>query len=182
MGHATRNREQVSHEGISLKMFHVPCCMLHGVSLVEVVIGTALILLSLTGLSGAYSFYLKAGLRATDSVKAVFLLEEGIEAMVLLRDSAWSNLSSLSAGTPYFFLWNGSGWVTSLSPATIDGVFTRTVTLYPAYRRDNDKDIVASTSPEAKSADPNTKEILLRVTGPNGLYREMRTYLSNLFE
>src|SRR3989344_5716978 len=114
-----------------------------GISLVEVVIGTALILLSLVGLVGAYSFYLRAGVRNTDALKAAFLLEEGAEAAILLRDDSWSNLSSLTLNTPYHLSWNGSTWVTTAVPAVVDGVFSRTLTLFPVYRRDSDKDIVA---------------------------------------
>ncbi|MDO8564681.1 MAG: hypothetical protein Q7R88_01670 [bacterium] len=153
-----------------------------GISLVEVVIGTALILLSLVGLTGAYSFYLRAGLRNTDTLKAAFLLEEGVEAAVLLRDSAWSNLSSLSPNTPYHLFWTGSSFVTTTTVQIIDGTFTRTVALYPVYRRDSDKDIVASTSPESKAIDAGIKEVVVSVTGPNGLSKELRTHLANLFE
>ncbi len=153
-----------------------------GVSLVEVVIGTALILISLVGLTGAYSFYLRAGLRNTDTLKGAFLLEEGVEAMTLMRDEAWSNLSSLALDTPYYLAWNGSRFATSTSEVPIDAVFRRTVTLSSVYRRDSDKDIVASTSPDAKAVDPNIKEIVVRVSGPNNRNQEFRTYLANLFE
>ncbi len=47
-----------------------------GFSLVEVVIGTALITLALVGLAGAFSFYLKAGLKNNDKLKATLLAEE----------------------------------------------------------------------------------------------------------
>ncbi|TSC57914.1 MAG: Uncharacterized protein Greene041679_224 [Parcubacteria group bacterium Greene0416_79] len=153
-----------------------------GFSLVEVVIGAALILLSLIGLITAYSFYLKAGLKNTDRVKAAFLLEEGVEAVLLLRDGAWSNLSSLTGGTWYYLAWNGSSWSATTTETVVDSVFTRTFRIDEVYRRDSDKDIVASTSPAAKSVDQNTKRVTVRVATDEGVTGELATYLTNLFE
>lgn len=152
-----------------------------GFSLVEVVIGTALILLSLVGLIGAYSFYLKAGLKSTDTLKAAFLLQEGVEAVMLMRDDAWSNLSSLTPGVSYYLSWSGATWVATTTEALIDGVFRQTVTLDTVYRRVLDKDIVASTSLDSKAIDPDTKQVTVRVTA-DGVDRFLTTYLTNLFE
>lgn len=153
-----------------------------GFSLVEVVIGVSLILLSLAGLVSAYSFYLKAGLRNTDTLKAAFLLQEGVEAVTLLRDDGWSNLSSLTSGASHYLSWNGTKWVATTTAAQIDASFTRVFTLDGVYRRDSGKDIVASTSPDAKTLDPNARELTVRVTGPGGLTAQVSTYLTNLFE
>lgn len=156
----------------------------NGISLVEVVIGTALILLSLTGLASAYSFYLKAGLKNMDNLKAAFLLQEGMEAATLLRDTSWNSFASLAPGARYFLFWDGSAWMATATPALIDAAFTRTLTLDDVYRRASDKDIVASTSPDAKSLDNNTKKLTVRVTASStpALDKSMTTYLTNLFE
>lgn len=156
-----------------------------GFSLIEVVIGTALILLSLTGLVAGYSFYLKAGLRNTDNLKAAFLLQEGVEAATLVRDSGWSTLSSLTVGTPYYLSWNGTTFVATTSAALVDNAFTRTFTLDAVYRRDSDKDIVASSSPDAKTLDVNTKKLTVRISwgaASGAESRQVITYLTNLFE
>ena len=147
----------------------------------EVVIGTALILISLVGLTTAYSFYLKAGFKNTDTLKASFLLQEGVEAVTLMRDDAWTNLSSLAISTPYYLSWNGSKWVATSTAVTVDGTFTRTITLDEVYRRNSDKDIVASTSPDAKSIDFGTKKLTITVVWGTAS-STMVTYLANLFE
>ncbi|MEK7208222.1 MAG: hypothetical protein AAB699_01580 [Patescibacteria group bacterium] len=152
-----------------------------GFSLVEVVVGTALILLSLAALAGAYSFYLKAGLANTDKLKAAFLLQEGVEAVTALRDEAWANLSSLAPGTWQYLHWNGATWVATSTATTTDGVFTRDFQLDEVYRRHSDKDIVASTSPDAKAVDSNTRLLTVRVTAP-GINQTLTTHLTNLFE
>lgn len=155
-----------------------------GFSLVEVVIGSALILLSVVGLVNGYGLYLKAGLRNTAALQAAFLLQEGVEAVTLMRDDGWSNLSSLSPGARYYLAWNGTRWSATTTSAAIDGLFLRTFTLDDVYRRDSDKDIVASSSPEAKSLDVNAKQLTMRVTASSTppLTTQMTTYLTNLFE
>ena len=156
-----------------------------GISLVEVVIGTALILLSLTGLTTAYTFYLKAGLKNTDSLKSVFFLQEGVEAVTLMRDDAWSNLASLTAGTSYYLSWNGTKWVSTTTSTLIDTVFTRTITLDSVYRKTAGQDIVASTSPDAKALDPSARKLTVKVTWGTASATQSRqtvTYLTNLFE
>ncbi len=165
--------------GQAYSMFH------RGISLVEVVIGTALILLALTGMVSAYSFYLKAGLKNTDHLKSVFLLQEGVEAVTLLRDDTWSNLSSLATGTPYYLSWNGTKWVGTTTATLIDTVFTRTVTLDSVYRKTAGQDIVASSSPDAKALDANARKLTVKVSwGTAGAMqsKQVVTFLTNLFE
>ncbi len=155
-----------------------------GMSLVEVVVGTALILIALIGLVNAYSFYLKAGFKNTDELKASFLLQEGVEGVTLIRDDGWGSLSALTSGTPYFLSWNGTKWVATTTEVLVGGMFRRTVTLEDVYRRDSDKDIVATTSVEAKSLDPFTKKLTVVVSGTTAstTKTETVTYLTNLFE
>lgn len=156
-----------------------------GFSLVEVVIGTALILLSLTGLVAGYSFYLKAGLKNTDTLKTAFLLQEGAEAVTLLRDDAWNTFSALAVGVPYYLSWSGTKWTATSTATTTDALFTRTFVLDEVYRRDSDKDIVASSSPDTKTLDANTRKLTVRVswgTAQSAEERRVVTYLANLFE
>jgi hypothetical protein len=157
-----------------------------GISMVEIIIGTALILLSLTGLTAAYSFYLKAGLKNTDNLKAAFLLQEGVEAATLLRDDGWNAFASLSTGTPYYLFWENAKWNATTTATTTDGVFSRTVVFDDVYRRNSDKDIVPQTSGEVKSLDAGTKRVTVRVfvvgAATTTLDRSIVTYLANLFE
>lgn len=152
-----------------------------GFSLVEVVIGVSLIMLSLVGLTGAYSFYLKVGLKNTDTLQASFILQEGVEAVTLMRDNAWSNLSALTSGSWYYLAWNGSTWVSTTTAQVIDSTFTRTFKLDDAYRLDSGKDIVATTTAGAKTVDTNTKKLTVRVIA-TGVDKQLVTYLTNLFE
>ncbi len=151
-----------------------------GFSLVEAVIGIALILLALVGLFVAYSFYLKVGLRAATSLQAAFLAEEGMEAARLLRDGAWSNLSSLATATPYYLSWGGGVWSATTTAVLVDNNFTRTIVFDDVYRRNGDKDIVATTSPDAKTFDPDIKKVTVSVSAP-GVLARLATYLANIY-
>lgn len=150
-------------------------------SLVEVLIGIALIAFALITLTGAAVFFLKTGLTNTDNLTAAFLLEEGGEAAAMLRDSSWSNFAALATGTPYYLFWNGTSWEATTTAVVIDSQFRRTLVLHDVFRRNSDKDIVASTSPDAKSHDPDAREVVVRVWGDNTDV-SLVTYLMNLFE
>lgn len=152
-----------------------------GFSLVEVVIGAALILLSVTGLVTTYSFYLKAGLKNIDSLKAAFLLQEGVEAATLMRDNSWNSIASLSTTTSYYLYWNGLMWTTTTTPQVIDSLFYRTLTFKDVYRRTSDKDIVSASSTDPKTVDTAARKLTVRVTAQN-LDTQIVTYLMNLFE
>jgi type II secretory pathway pseudopilin PulG len=152
-----------------------------GFSLVEVVIGAALILFAVVGLFGAYSFYLRVGLKQSDAISATFLAEEGAEAALLMRDQGWNNISSLTPGLQYFLAWDGSRWVATTTETTIDGIYMRTIYAGEVYRRNSDKDIVASTSPGEKTLDPGTRQITVLVNYEGG-EKKIITYLANLFE
>ncbi len=175
------------HPSFSMNcVFRVPSSILNGgTSLVEAIIAIALILLSLTGLVTAYSFYLKAGLKNTDNLKAAFLLQEGVEAATLLRDDSWISFSALTAGTPYYLSWNGTKWVATTTVTLADGVFKRTMTLANVYRKNSGQDIVDVSAPDAKTLDANTKKLTLRVVwnyASTTQDKQIKTYLTNLFE
>jgi len=133
-----------------------------GASLIEVVIGAAIVVVVLIGALSAFQVFLRSGLATTTKLQAAFLAEEGIEAARSIRDRSWSEFSGLSSGTYHLVL--GSQWNTTTTPQLIDGVFTRTISVGDVYRRTSDSDIVPSTSPDSKAIDLNTKRVLLRVS------------------
>ncbi len=152
----------------------------------EILVAVAVLLVSFVSVLTAFHLAVRQGRGTLEQVQAAALAEEGVEAMVALRDAWWNNLASLTLGVPYDLSFNGAQWATTLSPQTIDGVFRRTVTLEEVYRRDADKDIVASTSPDAKTVDAGTKKLVVRVawatTTPPAKERVMEAYLMNMFE
>lgn len=153
-----------------------------GIGLVEVIVSVGIIALSLIGIVGAFNFYIKAGIENTDKIRAVYLLEEGVEAVRFLRDGGWSvNIAGLSTYSPYYLALVGGSWEATTTAALIDDTFDRIFILGDVYRRNSDDDIVASTSAEAKTLDADTKEVTVRVSWSDEEV-EAITYITNLFE
>lgn len=158
-----------------------------GFSLVEILVAVAVLLASFVSVLTAFQVAARHGRGTMEHVQATALAEEGIETMTTLRDAGWNNLSFLTIGTSYDLVFNGTAWATMQTPQMIDGFFRRTVVLDDVYRRNADKDIVASSSPDAKAIDAGTRKVTVRVswattTPSGGGERVMETYLMNLFE
>ena len=152
-----------------------------GIGLIEIIIGVSIISLSMVGLIFAFNLFINAGLSNTEKIQAIYLLEESTEVFRYLRDGGWTaNISTLSKNTPYYLILESSSWKATTTSALIDGVFDRTITVYDVYRRDSDSDIVASTSPEAKTLDSNIVQVVANVTWDNGEV-DSTTYLTNIF-
>lgn len=159
----------------------------NGFSVVEILVAIAVLLASFVSVITAFQVAARHGRGTLENIQAAALAEEGVEAVTTLRDAGWNNLSSLITGTAYGLVFNGAVWATTLIPQPIDGIFRRTIVLDDVYRRNSDKDIVASSSPDAKSIDSGTKKVTVRVswattTPSGGGERVMETYLMNLFE
>ena len=108
----------------------------------------------------------------------------------MIRDASWDiYINPIATSTPYFLYFNGVWWeATTIQQPFIDGVFDRVVIIEDVYRRDSDSDIVASTSLDANTFDPNSKYVTVRVSWANTSTStatstiETQTYLTNIFE
>ena len=154
--------------------------MQKGFGLLEVVIGAALVSVSVLGVFAAFSAVLGKGLATTEKLQATLYAEEGLEAARYFRDSGWDNVGTPAGGTAYYIAATLSGWATSTTPALLDGTFTRTIIIDDVYRRDSDKDIVPADSPDSKTIDTDTRRITATVSW-EGQEVTLVTYLSNIF-
>jgi uncharacterized membrane protein len=152
-----------------------------GLSLVEVIIATAVILIFVVSLVGVHNFYLKFSTSNSDSVSAVMLVEEGAEAVRFLRDNSWSaNLASLSLGADYFLAFSSSGWQISAENTLIDGKFSRRFVLNPVYRSPTGA-IVSSGG----ALDPDSKFVTITVSWANGdttASKSISIFIANLYD
>ncbi|MDP3996123.1 MAG: hypothetical protein Q8P86_00300 [bacterium] len=153
---------------------------LRGISLIEVVVGTAIMLVILTGLIASYHVAVKSALGTTSSVQAVFLAEEGLEAVTSLRDIGWdSEIASLTSGATYYLDWDGNRFVSTSTEEVIDGSFTRHFIVEDVYRDGSDDIAVSGT------LDNGTKKITVIVSWNEASEvktKSMTTYITNLFE
>jgi len=80
----------------------------------------------------------------------------------------------------YNLAFDGSNWEATTTSALIDNVFDRTITIVDVYRRDSDDDIIASTSPDSKTLDPNTVQVTASVSWDEDEVNAT-TYFTNIF-
>ena len=149
-----------------------------GFGLIEIVIGSAIISIGILAVSTSYTTYVQYAFSNQKNVEAIYIIEEGIEAMKFLRDRGWSgNIAPLSTATTYYLTFNGSYWATTTSPQYIDGQFLRSINLGDVNRDANDHISASGT------LDPNTKKITSTVSywqGHSTTTRSISTYISNI--
>ena len=124
--------------------------MTKGISLIEVVIGSAVISTVLLAVGAVAQYSVNVSNLSTERLQTVFLASEGMEAFKIMRDSSWTtNISPLAPSATYYLkLVNaGRGYYKYIATTTvqtpIDGRFTRTFTIEDVLRDFND-DIASS--------------------------------------
>ena len=92
-----------------------------GVSLIEVIVASAVLFLALTGLVTAYNMFVRAGVSTVKTIQVSYLLEEGVEAVSSMRDFGWAaNIANLTSGSNYYLSWNGSRWLATSTVSKIE--------------------------------------------------------------
>lgn len=151
-----------------------------GMSLVEVLIASAIILAAVVTLLSVHSLYIKAAYTSGNAIKAAYLAEEALEAARFMRDSSWDgNIGSLGIGVPYGLSFEDGTWQTGTAGITIEN-FERVITFQPVYR-DASGDIVSSGG----DVDPDTLLVTARVSWKSGTStttKEISTYLTNFYD
>ncbi|OGD67137.1 hypothetical protein A2442_01940 [Candidatus Campbellbacteria bacterium RIFOXYC2_FULL_35_25] len=105
-----------------------------GSGFVELIIGLSIIFVALTSVVSSYNFFFKVAKNNTKVIKAEFLLEEGVEVLKFVRDSDWTNISSLSSGSDYYLSFDGSLWSVSNTNVYIDDTYERKFVISDVYR------------------------------------------------
>ncbi len=150
-----------------------------GITVVEAIIATSIFLIVILGLSTALKTIIQASLGNTNKIQAVFLAEEGLEAVRVLRDIGWtSNIQSLTSGTDYFLNFTGTTFAATTTPSTINGSMYRTFRLSPVYRNAS-QDIASSGT-----LDPQARLVAVSVSwNDHGATttKSLSTYLTNIF-
>jgi type II secretory pathway pseudopilin PulG len=105
-----------------------------GISMIEVIIATSIISVSIIYISQLYSDSVLLSSSNAARVQAVFLLDEGVEAVKTMRGEAWDNIENTLASTTYYLIWENNKWNATTTPQIIDNTFTRTLLFSPVYR------------------------------------------------
>lgn len=134
-----------------------------GFGLVELLIGVGIIGTVLMASFALSNRSLQLRDLTAKNVQAALLLEEGAEAMRLIRDSGWATTSALTLNTDYLLKWDGVMWgvvpVTPGSVSLVDGVFDRRVRL-SSISRDASHKIVSTGG----TVDPDGKKITVSIS------------------
>ncbi len=146
--------------------------------LIESVVGIGIALITLVGTMSAFSYLYRASVNNILTVQAAFLEEEGLEAARIMRDNAWSNISSQTSGASVYLQFNGTTWATSTNNTFIDGTFERKVVFTNVYRDANQN--IAPTG----TLDANIKKVTVSISWRDHgatTTRSLVTYLANVF-
>ncbi|MFA6050157.1 MAG: prepilin-type N-terminal cleavage/methylation domain-containing protein [Candidatus Paceibacterota bacterium] len=151
-----------------------------GVSLIEVVIATSIISLTLVTLVTVYSLVAKFSLSNVRAFKATGLAEESVEVLGYLRDVSWSqNISPLTLGTTYRLYWDGTTWTATTTAPLIESRYDVTFVLTSVYR-DSNFNVVSSGG----TLDSGSRKAAVNISWRDGsatTTKAIETYIFNTF-
>ena len=151
-----------------------------GFGLVEIIVGISVITVAFFAMMQVANVSLKVLKANENNLKATFLLEEGLEAVKIMRDSGWTiNIDALSNNVDYYFEFSGGMWHSTTTNVLIDNFYERKFILGSVYRDSND-DIAPSGILEV-----NARKVSVSVSWSDGrgeTTKTISTYITNLFE
>ncbi len=149
-----------------------------GISLVEVIIGTALFaVVGALTVQGLWLFFTEAT-RVREETKALLLAIEGQEMVRGIRDADWSDITALTVGNTYSLSVGAGTLALGTTPEVIDG-YTRTVVVSAAYRNSNDELVPQGTS--GAVSDPGSRLVTVTVAW-DGEEVELASLVTNIFD
>jgi Tfp pilus assembly protein PilV len=153
-----------------------------GVSIVEVLIASAIIMTSVVSIMGVYGGLTSIAIRNTAKVQAGMLLDEGAEALRFMRDVSWNaNINPLVNGTTYTLYWDHTvanyGWRATTTRDMIDDQFDRTFILSSVYRDATSYDIVNTGG----TLDAGTRKATISVFWFDGVATSTKSIIMYLY-
>jgi hypothetical protein len=152
-----------------------------GFGLVEIIVGAAIFTTSIIGLTLIARFTLESSRTYLHSVQAGLLLEEGIEAVKIIRDTGWSaNIATQPLATDLYLILSGGTWDLTAAPQPqIDGIFDRTIQINEVRRDSGTDDIVSSGG----TIDSDTLSVTIYVSWQDRTAHSetVTAYITNLF-
>lgn len=148
-----------------------------GSLMVEVIIVVSVIVASTLAALAVTQKSISLSRQSTNQAQAAFLLEEGAEGVRIIRDNAWSGISSSAVDTDYYLLFSSGTWTLSSSPSTV-GIFTRKVVFSNAYR-DGSQDLASSGT-----SDDQARLVTITVDwleGTKTMSKTLQFYIMDIF-
>ena len=149
-----------------------------GFMMVEVLVAISIITVAILSGMAVSQKVVQISRQGFHTEQAAFLLEEGAEAVRILRDNDWDNISSLEIGTDYFPVFSGGTWMLPTTPGTL-GIFTRLVSVEDVLR-----DVVTGDIDGSGSDDPGGKLVTVSVSWQEGgilVTKSLQFYIFDIF-
>ncbi len=158
-------------------------CLKKGSSLVEILVAVFIFTIILGSLITASNLYLVGAGENLRSTKGAYLAEEGIEAIKTMRDTNWTNISSLTNNINYYLYFDTASSTNNMWKATstiysTDPTFIRVFKINTVYRDSNGR-IVTSGG----TLDSNTKKVIISVSWQSKntiTTKTLSTYITNI--
>jgi len=147
-----------------------------GTGLIDIIVSVGVITIALLSVSQIAILGTKYVREAHIKERAIYLAQEGQEAVRFLRDYSWSTyITPLNTGQDYYVTRSGSVWVIqSTDPGLINNEYTRTVR-FEAVDRDANDDIVT-----LGTDDSGTRQVIVTVLWDGGAESYvLTTYLTD---
>lgn len=106
-----------------------------GITVVEILFGVAIMASFMGLLTLAFMLYLQVATAGPKHTAAVFLVDEGIEAIRSMRGRGWDeHIDTLGNGVTYYLYLDNGVWVATTTEQVVDGTFIREFVLSEVKR------------------------------------------------
>lgn len=157
----------------------------NGVSLVEIIIASSIISVTVLVLVSVYSSVARYSISNIKTLKATQLVEEGIEVLKYLRDSGYANnIETLSNSTSYYLYWDqtisAGEWTATTSNILLEDRYEVKFVLSPVYRN-GDYNVVSSGGTVDADSRKATVSVSYRESGATTT-KSAESYIFNIFD
>ena len=149
-----------------------------GISLVEVIIASAILTVIAGFVATTTVVFVAAKNGLFHDVKKYYLAEEGYEVIRFLRDNDWDNVGSLTPGQRYSFTMSTSTLAVTTTVETIESRYERSFRIERVYRSSSGAIVSATTT--GATLDPQAKKVVIDVVDERGT-TTLQAILTNLF-
>ncbi|MDP9249511.1 MAG: hypothetical protein M3M85_03335 [bacterium] len=149
-----------------------------GFMMVEVLVAVSIITAAILSGMAVSEKAVQISRQAFHAEQAAFLAEEAAEAVRILRDNDWENISLLETDTDYFPVFSGGTWTLSETPDSV-GIFTRKVSVEDVMR-----DAVTGDIDSSGAADEGGKLVTVSVSWQEGgtlVTKNLQFYIFDIF-
>jgi Tfp pilus assembly protein PilV len=154
-----------------------------GSGLVEILVAVFIFTLILTSLITASNLYLSGSEESLKIAEGAYIAQEGVEAVKIMRDVNWTNISSLTNDSKYYFVFDTSSSTNNIWKATTTASYENMNSFLRSFKvsavyRDSNGDIASSGS-----LDQYTKKVVVSVSWKSKsatTTKTISTYIANI--